>query len=159
MRKRSVVVTDRQWAKIRPHLPALASNPKGGRPWQDDRAVFEGILWVLKTGARWRDLPEGYPSGSTCWRRMRMWDEAGVWLNMWRAFLSELDRRGRIKWSESFVDGSFASAKGGALESVAPRGERVRSGWWWSTARVFLWEATWSRPRRQRSRSSKRRSG
>jgi transposase len=159
MRRRSVVVTDKQWAKIEPLLPVLKTGPRGGRPWADNRAVFEGILWVLKTGARWRDLPEGYPSGPTCWRRLRMWEDAGVWLDLWRAFLGQLDRKQRIVWSESFVDASFAPAKGGALESVAPRGERVRSGWWWSTARVFLWEATWTRPRRRRSRSSKGRSG
>jgi transposase len=69
MRRRSVVVTDKQWAKIEPLLPVLPAGPQGGRPWADNRAMFEGILWVLKTGARWRDLPEGYPSGSTCWRR------------------------------------------------------------------------------------------
>jgi transposase len=157
-RRRSVTVTDAQWAKIEPLLPRLARNPRGGRPWADTRRVFEGILWVLKTGARWRDLPPEYPSPSTCWRRLQMWEEQGVWLEMWRTFLGELDRKGRLKWSESFVDASFAPAKGGVLESVAPSGERVRSGWWWSTARVFLWEVSLPRPRPRRSRSSSRRS-
>jgi len=85
-----------------------------------NRDVVEGILGVLKTGARWRDRPEGYPSGSTCWRRLRQWDEDGTWLRMWRAFLGQLDARGRLAWEEAFIDGSFASAKKGALTSEEP---------------------------------------
>jgi hypothetical protein len=112
--------------------------------------VVEGILWVLKTGARWRDLPPEYPSASTCWRRLRRWEKQGVWLNIWRAFLSELDRKGKLDWSESFLDGSFAPAKKGALASAQPSGAKARSGWWWSTARVFLWEANWSAPARRK---------
>jgi transposase len=132
------LLTDEQWRRIEPLLPKLRSQ---GRRWSDNRAVLEGILWVLKTGARWRDLPPQYPSASTCWRRLRLWEERGVWLAIWRAFLRELDRRGRLDWSESFLDGSFAPAKKGAPASAKPNAARARSGWWWSTARVFLWEA------------------
>jgi transposase len=128
---------DEQWEHIKPLLPKMRSK---GRPWADNRQVLEGILWVLKTGARWRDLPKEYPSAATCWRRLRTWEERGVWLEIWRAFLRELDERGKLDWSESFLDGSFASAKKGASESEKPSAERERSGWWWSTARVFLWE-------------------
>jgi transposase len=157
MARRSVRVTDAQWAKIEPHLPRTPRSRKGGRPRVSHRDVVDGILWVLKTGARWRDLPEGYPSGSTCWRRLRDWDEDGTWLDMWRAFLGELDARGRIRWEHAFIDGSFASAKKGALTSAKPSGGRVRSGWWWSTARVFLWEYMSPRPAQAKSRSSTRR--
>lgn len=69
---RSVYLTDRQWSKIGPLLPKLSS---WGRPWKDNRAVLEGILWILRTGARWKDLPERYPSPSTCWRRLKLWEE------------------------------------------------------------------------------------
>jgi transposase len=136
-----------QWQRIGPLLPKSKSR---GRPWADNRRVLEGILWVLKTGARWRDLPREYPSASTCWRRLKQWEEKEVWLKVWRQFLSELDRRGRLDWSESFLDGSFAPAKKGASASAKPSGAKARSGWWWSTARVFLWEANWSRPARRR---------
>ena len=61
-------VTDVQWAKIERRLPKLPKGRRGGRPWSDPRKVFEGILWVLKSGARWKDLPRAYPSPSTCWR-------------------------------------------------------------------------------------------
>jgi transposase len=136
-------LSDKQWAKVEPLLPKSRS---GGRPWADNRRVLEGILWVLKTGARWRDLPKEYPSASTCWRRLRRWEEEGIWLKVWRQFLSELDQHGRLDWSESFLDGSFAPAKKGASASAKPSGAKVRSGWWWSTAKVFLWEADWFRP-------------
>ena len=107
MRSRGVL-SDEQWEKIRPHLPKLSSR---GRPWADNRACLEGILWVLRTGARWRDVPEPFPSGSTCWRRLKLWSEQDVWLNMWRAFLRELDDGQLLDWEECFVDGTFASAK------------------------------------------------
>ena len=57
-------VTDEQWALIEPHLPKHKPGKKGGRPRAPDRACFEGILWILRTGARWRDLPDEYPSPS-----------------------------------------------------------------------------------------------
>jgi len=137
-------LSDEQWKKIEPLLP---QSSRRGRPWADNRRVLEGILWVLKTGARWRDLPPEYPSPSTCWRRLQLWEEQDVWLDVWRQFLAELDARGRLDWSESFVDGSFAPAKKGATASAKPSAARARSGWWWSTAKVFLWESSWSRPR------------
>ena len=136
-------LSDEQWAKLESLLPKVKSR---GRPWADNRRVLEGILWVLKTGARWRDLPKEYPSASTCWRRLRQWEEQDVWLKIWRQFLGELDQRGKLDWSESFLDGSFAPAKKGASASAKPSAAKARSGWWWSTARVFLWEANWSRP-------------
>jgi transposase len=140
-------LSDEQWAKLEPHLPKVKSR---GRPWADNRRVLEGILWVLKTGARWRDLPREYPSASTCWRRLRQWEEKDVWLKIWRQFLGELDQRGKLDWSESFLDGSFAPAKKGATALAKPKRAKGQSGWWWSTARVFLWEANWSRPVREK---------
>ncbi len=80
-------LTDEQWAKIEPLLPRLAVSKRGGRPWADSRKVFEGILWILRTGAPWEDMPKKYASGSTCWRRLRDWEEQDVWLDIWRAFL------------------------------------------------------------------------
>ena len=159
MAKKRWKLTDSQWQKIEILLPKLRRSRKGGRPWIDNRRVFEGILWVLRTGAPWCDLPKQYPSSSTCWRRLKLWEEKGVWLGIWRAFLAELDERGQLDWSEAFADGSFAPAKKGAKESGKPSGARARSGWWWSTAKVFLWETTWRVRPRRRSRSSKRRWG
>ena len=123
---RSVRLTDGQWSKIEPLLPKLTSR---GRPWRDSREVLEGILWVLRTGACWKDLPAEYPSPATCWRRLRRWEAEGVWLDVWRTFLSELNSKGRLDWSEAFVDGTFAPAKKGAHASARPSAGRARSSW------------------------------
>ena len=138
---RQPLLTDAQWQKLEPLLPKLKARRRG-RPLKANRVVLEGILWVLKTGARWRDVPSDIGvSGSVCWKRLRRWDQQGVWLRIWRVFLSELDRQGRLDWRESFLDGSFAPAKKGATESAKPSVARAQSGWWWSTAKVCLWEA------------------
>lgn len=79
---------------------------------------MEGILWVLRSGARWKDLPKCYPSPTTCWRRLGDWEREGIWLKIWRAFLSELDAAGTLDWSETFMDGTFAVAKKGGLASA-----------------------------------------
>ena len=118
------LLSDKQWKLIEPLLPVLPKSKKGGRPWASNRAVLEGILWVLRTGARWQDLPEQYPSPSTCWRRLQRWEEEGVWLEIWRTFLGTLDQRGQLDWSEAFADGSFAPAKKGAWCWQNQAGER-----------------------------------
>jgi transposase len=113
-------------------------SPKGGRKPINNRDVFEGIAWVLRSGACWKDLPPQYPSASTCWRRLQQWEDQGVWLRIWRKFLSELDERKQLEWEETFADGSFAPAKKGVCVSERPNVEKVRSGWWWSMARESL---------------------
>ena len=153
-----VRVTDAQWIRIEPFIPAQRRTPKGGRQRADDRACLEGILWVLRTGARWRDLPEAYPSPATCWRRLGEWEEAEVWEEVWRAFLSELDQRGLIGWEECFIDGTFAPAKKGALVSAKHAKVRGQSLWYWLSARVYLSEFASMLPRWPRSRSPSARS-
>jgi transposase len=145
-------LTDGQWEKIEPLMPKPKRSRKGGRPPSGNRACLEGILWVLRSGARWKDLPGDFPSASTCWRRLQAWEADGLWLKIWRAFLGELDERGKLDWDECFADGSFAPAKKGARASARPNAARVRSGWWWSTAKAYLWARTSTRPARMRRR-------
>jgi transposase len=149
MSMRQTLLSDSQWTKIEPLLPkAKRKRSRRGRPRKDNRSVFLGILWVLRTGARWRDVPKEFGvSGSTCWKRLVQWEEQGIWLRLWRAFLSELDEQAALDWNECFMDGSFAPAKKGAPELAKPSVARAQSGWWWSTARVFLWEAKLPRHR------------
>src|SRR5918993_1198406 len=72
-------LTDEQWNFIGPFLPKLARRKDGrGRPWRENRAVLNGILWILRTGARWADLPDRYPSYPTCHRRFQQWVRSGV---------------------------------------------------------------------------------
>ncbi|MDJ0915812.1 MAG: IS5 family transposase [Desulfobacterales bacterium] len=121
MAKYTRFINNEQWKLLKTLLPEPRKSPKGGRPPADNREVLEGILWILRTGARWQDLPEQYPSPSTCWRRLRLWEEQGVWLDVWRKFLSMLDEKGLLDWEEAFIDGSFAPAKKGALASGKPK--------------------------------------
>ncbi len=152
------LLTDAQWAKIAPLLPKAKPKPKGGRPRADDRACLEGILWILRTGARWKDLPETFPAYASCWRRLREWEAEDVWLTIWRAFLGELDERKQLDWSEAFMDGTFAPAKKGAPASARHARVRGQSSWYWSTAKVFLSESTFRLPIGTRSNSRKRHS-
>lgn len=153
MKKRQKLLTEEQWELIGPLFPdPRRRRDNRGRPWASNRACFEGILWVLQTGAAWRFLPDAYPSPSTCWRRLKQWEDEGVWLDAWRVLLGALDAEGLLKWDEAFLDGSFAAAKKGARPSVKPSAARARSGWYWETVKVFRWEFGWKVPLRQKLR-------
>ena len=81
-----------------------------------DRAALTGIIFVLKTGIGWEWLPRemGCGSGMTCWRRLREWQEAGVWERLLRVILQELHDSGKIDWSRACIDASSVQAKKGA---------------------------------------------
>ena len=155
-KKRLELLNDAQWELIEPLLPEPKRRKDNrGRPWACNRACFEGILWILRTGSAWRFLPDKYPSPPTCWRRLKQWEEQDVWLDAWRALLGALDGEGLLQWDECFLDGSFAPAKKGAPQSVKPSVARARSGWYWSTVRVFRWEFGWKVPLREKLRLRK----
>ena len=153
MRNRQKLLTDEQWELIEPLFPQpKRRKDERGRPWSSNRACLEGILWILQTGAAWRFLPDEYPSPSTCWRRLKQWEEQGVWLRAWRTLLGTLDGKGLLRWDEAFLDGSFAAAKKGAPQSVKPSVAKAQSGWYWETVKVFRWEFGWKVPLRQKLR-------
>ncbi len=108
-------LSDEQWGLISDLFPTPAPGPQGGRPHADSRACFEGILWVLRTGARWKDLPRSFPSYVTCWRRFVAWTTTGLLDQAFRRLVRKLDRQGGLNWNEAFADGTFASAKKGAI--------------------------------------------
>ena len=131
--------TDRQWKVIEPLLPKLRKRKDGrGRPWIESRSILDGILWVLKTGARWRDLPREYPPYQTCHRRFQQWIHDGVMERILKFVAEDLRDRGKLDLTETFIDGSFASAKKGVKKSGKPSGARVRRSWQLQTALVFL---------------------
>lgn len=132
-------LSDEQWGVIAPHIPVPARRVDGrGRPRQDDRAILNGILWVLRTGAPWHDLPNRYPSYQTCHRRYQQWVKAGVFEHVLRTLLQDLKERGDLDLSECFIDGTFVIAKKGATGWARPSGATVQRSWQWQTALVFL---------------------
>ncbi len=94
------MLTDEQWVLITPLLPP--QKPRG-RKQADDRQTLEGILWVLKTGSCWQDLPRAYGSKTRCHRRFKEWQEQGVWEKIGRTLLSTLDQEGKLHWKRAFL--------------------------------------------------------
>ena len=128
-------LTDTQWAVLRPLLPPRS---RVGRPRADDRQVFDGICYVLRTGCRWSDLPAKYGSPATCHRRLSRWMQDGTWLRMWEALLIMLNRQDKLRLDRTILDASLVPAKKGALVSAiagrsASSGRSVRS---WSMRRA-----------------------
>src|SRR5215471_10756424 len=78
-------LTDLQWASLNPLIPEpTRRNDRRGRPWKDRRAVLNGVLWVLRTGAPWAELPDRYPSYQTCHRRFQQWVRSGILKECWK---------------------------------------------------------------------------
>src|SRR2546425_10356642 len=99
--------------------PFLHPKPvrKRGRPWQDARAVFNGSLWVLRTGAPWHDLPDRYPPYQTCHRRFQQWKRDGTLTRLLHALAEDLRARGKLDLSDTFIDASFKDRKSTRLNS------------------------------------------
>ena len=112
----SMLVPTDLWEAIEPLLSEEPAKLKGGRPRIPDRAALEGIVFVLRTGCPWRLLPKelGCGSGSTCWRRLRDWQEAGVWQRLHETLLNWLGDAASIAWSRASVDSVSVRAKRGA---------------------------------------------
>jgi transposase len=119
-------LTEEQWAVVEPVLRPQRREDNRGRPWHDTRAVLHGVLWVLGTGAQWRELPEKYPPFQTCHRRFQQWIRSGKLEEALRLLARYLHQHGKLNLEEAFVDATFASAKKGALPSVPPAGARAR---------------------------------
>lgn len=137
------LLSDALWSEISPLLPAAAPRPKGGRPRVADREALIGILFVLYTAIPWERLPFEVAgcSGMTCWRRLRAWQDAGVWDEIHRHMLERLSLSGEIDWSRASVDASSVPAKRGATRSARTRliaASRAPSGTSWSTERACL---------------------
>jgi transposase len=135
------LVSDALWEIIQPLLPPEPPKPKGGRPRVPDRAALTGIIFVLKSGIPWEMLPQelGCGSGVTCWRRLRDWQQAGVWERLHQALLDRLGAADKIDWSRASVDSASVPAKRGAkrpgrIQRIAAN--RARSAMLWSSATV-----------------------
>jgi transposase len=132
-------LTDAQWARLEPLIPVPVRRADGkGRPALHPRPVLNGILWILQTGARWKDLPSHFPPYPTCHRWFQKWQKDGVFDRILVAVAEDLLERGGIDVRECFIDGTFASAKKGVLTLGKQSGGRGRRSWQLQTAMVFL---------------------
>ena len=109
------LVTDELWETIEPLLPPEPPKPQEGRPRVEDRAALSGIIFVLKSGLPWEMLPQqmGCGSGVTCWRRLREWQEAGVWERLHQTLLDRLGQADQIEWERACLDSASIPAKRG----------------------------------------------
>ena len=125
----AALIPDGLWDLITLLLPPVTPKPKGGRPRLSDRACLNGILFALRSGIPWEMLPQemGCGSGTTCWRRLRDWQQAGIWDLIHFVLLNWLSRYGKIDWSRAVVDSCsvravFGGRKQALIPLIEPRG-------------------------------------
>jgi hypothetical protein len=117
-------LTDVQWERLRPLLPAA---PRVGRPCADDRRTLEGILYVLRSGCRWQDVPATFGSPITCWRRFQRWEADGTWERLWRELFSSLDVRESLAWALAFLDTRYVPTRSDTAFAPTTLRRRVSS--------------------------------
>jgi transposase len=124
------LLPDDLWQVIEPLLPKHPPSPKGGRPRLEDRKVLTGIIFVLKTGIQWEDLPQemGCGCGMTCWRYLAEWQQLGVWDKLMQVLLSRLRGADRLDFSRFVLDSAHARAHGGGTQTGPSPVDRGRKG-------------------------------
>jgi transposase len=126
MTTRRHALNDEQWAILQPLLPG---NNRRGHPYKDHRLVIDGLLWILHTGAPWRDLPEDFGPWSTVFGRFNRWRQSGRWDDFLTALHAQADAAGGIDWEMFCVDGSVVRAHKAAAGAGKKIGrQRRRAG-------------------------------
>jgi transposase len=130
-------LTDHEWQQLAPLLPQPTSTR--GRPRRDDRLLVEGMVWIARTGAPWRDLPARYGPWQTVYDRFTTYRRAGVWAQVLQTLQGLADQRGKLDWSVCCIDGSVVRAHVHAAgarkrparadEKGGPRSRRKRKRW------------------------------
>jgi transposase len=103
-------LTDVEWDAVRCILPP---QERRGRPRADDRRTLDGILFVLRNGCRWQDIPRQYGNPITCWRRFVRWESDGTWERIWGALLAVMHPPARQAWALAFMDSRRIPSKPG----------------------------------------------
>ena len=112
-------LTDKEWRVLAPLLPKRSRKRPIGRPKRlSDRQILEGIWYVVTSGVPWNDVPKRYGSGTTCWRRLKLWQRQGVWQRIWASLLAILDRRGMLDWNHTVLDSADIPTKKGDAVSA-----------------------------------------
>ncbi len=135
-------LSDFQWESVRDFVEwdqqrRQRPDGRGGR-WSEARQVLNGVLWILRTGAPWKDLPRRYGAYQTCHRRFQQWQRSGVLDGILWALCEDLMARGKLDLSQSLVDASFSGAKRGAIALVQRAAAKGARSWQSQTAAVFL---------------------
>ncbi len=136
-------ITNQQWDAIAGFFVPKPRLDKRGGERKDPRQVLEGIIWVLKTGAQWNQLPAKYPPYQTCHRWFQRWMEDGTIGSIVTTLAHDLEDRGGISLKECFLDGSFASAKKGALVLDLRSVEKAPKSWQFRTKTLFQSPSLW----------------
>jgi transposase len=128
-------LTDEQWQRLEPLLP---EKPWTGRPNEDQRRILNGILWIHRTGAPWRDLPRRYGPMGTGSSRFYRWRKAGIWQRMLSDLQAAAEQRGEIDWDLHFVDATIVRAHQHAngAGAMAPRPKKLGRERLWGAARA-----------------------
>lgn len=145
-------LSDHQWTIIEPLIHQKKRMEPRGRPRQPDRPLLNGILWILKTGAQWSELPREYPPYQSCHRRFQEWVDRGVFDQILELLARDMESRGKIALQECFIDGTFAPAKKGAAVLVRLNAEKAVKSWLSQTTALFLSPSIWPLLLRTKSR-------
>jgi len=126
--RRRYELSNRQWERLAPLLPDPRHHGGAGRPWRGHRQVLNGILWVLHSGAPWRDVPERYGPWQTVYERFSRWRRDGTWLKVLRHLLRHLDKHGKLGRHLWLVDASLIRASRAAAGGRPAAGPQPRAG-------------------------------
>jgi transposase len=108
--------------------PLLPTNDRPGHPWKDHRTVINGILWILHTGAPWRDLPRAtYGPWQTVYERFNRWTKDGTWDRLLETLHARLDAGGQIDWDLFAIDGTSVRASRSAAGAGGENRDRHRA--------------------------------
>jgi len=137
-------LTNEQWNRIEPIIASLRpiKDPRGRKP-RDPREVMNRILWILRTGAPWKGLPQRYPLYQTCHRWFQQWFRNGIFQGIVQELVDDLYERGQIDIREAFINGCFAPAKKGVLPLERQSAAKAPRSWPSQTHLVFLSPLTW----------------
>lgn len=136
-------ITDTQWKRILPHVGKPTSLDKRGPKRKDSRQILEGVLWILKTGAQWSELPIKYGAYQTVHRRYQEWIRQGVFEVILRELAQDMEECGKFSLNECFIDGTFASAKKGALVWDLQNVGKAPRSWLLQTKTLFQSPSVW----------------
>lgn len=137
-------LTTTQWELVLPLLKRPSSLDPRGRKRKGEKKIFEGVLWILKTGAQWSELPRKYGAYQTAHRRYQEWVKRGVFEDALRMLAEDLEKRGAINLKDCFVDGTFASAKKGGSPWGPRSEERAVKSWQLQTELLFRSPSLWA---------------